>query len=171
MFYVQRRFRRLWKSFRYEGERDSGPYRKVFGFVTGTAFTLPPESRSPSYRNAVRLPTGITFGFDRIPHLPEEPRFFAGLWAPPTSRCPAESTDGRDCSKETYFTVLGVHTHRVTLLFMTRNHRSSRGRAFDDTALCPPIKVAGFTNQAGQLGKRKPVGWNGEHRFLIALPE
>ena len=52
-----------------EGERYSGRYRKVFGFVTGTAFTLPPESRSPSHRNAVRLPTGIAFGFDRIPQF------------------------------------------------------------------------------------------------------
>jgi hypothetical protein len=35
---------------------------KVFGFVTGTAFTLRAESRSPSHRNAVRLPSGTAFG-------------------------------------------------------------------------------------------------------------
>ena len=49
-----------------EGERCSGRYRKVFGFVTGMAFTFASESRSPSDRNAVRLPTGTAFGFDRI---------------------------------------------------------------------------------------------------------
>jgi len=38
----------------------------VFGFVTGMAFTFRAESRSPSHRNAVRLPTGTAFGFDRI---------------------------------------------------------------------------------------------------------
>jgi hypothetical protein len=38
----------------------------VFGFVTGMAFTFASESRSPSDRNAVRLPTGIAFGIDRI---------------------------------------------------------------------------------------------------------
>ncbi len=54
-------------------------YRKVFGFVTGTAFTLPPESRSPSHRNAVHLPTGIAFGFDRIPQMQEPAKMpFAG---------------------------------------------------------------------------------------------
>jgi hypothetical protein len=52
-----------------EGERCSGRYRKVFGFVTGMAFTFAPESRSPSSRNAVRLPTGIAFGIDRIYQL------------------------------------------------------------------------------------------------------
>jgi hypothetical protein len=51
-----------------EGERCSGRYRKVFGFVTGMAFTFASESRSPSDRNAVRLPTGTAFGFDRIHH-------------------------------------------------------------------------------------------------------
>jgi hypothetical protein len=40
----------------------------VFGFVTGMAFTFASESRSPSDRNAVRLPTGIAFGIDRIHH-------------------------------------------------------------------------------------------------------
>jgi len=40
----------------------------VFGFVTGMAFTFRAESRSPSHRNAVRLPTGTAFGFDRIHH-------------------------------------------------------------------------------------------------------
>jgi hypothetical protein len=75
VFYVQRRLRYLWKLFRCEGERDSGPCRKVFGFVTGTAFTLPPESRSPSHRNAVHLPTGIAFGFDRIPHRQRSRRY------------------------------------------------------------------------------------------------
>jgi hypothetical protein len=49
-----------------EGERHSGRHRKVFGFVTGTAFTFRAESRSPSHRNAVRLSTGTPFGFDRI---------------------------------------------------------------------------------------------------------
>jgi len=39
---------------------------KVFGFVTGTAFALRAESRSPSHRNAVRLPSGTAFGLDRI---------------------------------------------------------------------------------------------------------
>jgi hypothetical protein len=73
VFYVQRRFRYLWKLFR-EGERNSGQRRKVFGFATGTAFTLPPESRSPSHRNAAHLPTGIAFGFDRIPQHPEKLR-------------------------------------------------------------------------------------------------
>jgi hypothetical protein len=53
-----------------EGERCSGRYRKVFGFVTGMAFTFASESRSPSDRNAVRLPTGIAFGIDRIHHNP-----------------------------------------------------------------------------------------------------
>ena len=38
----------------------------VFGFVTGTAFALRAESRSPSHRNAVRLPTGIAFDFTGI---------------------------------------------------------------------------------------------------------
>jgi hypothetical protein len=51
-----------------DGERCSGDYRKVFGFVTGMAFTFRPESCSPSHRNAVRLPTGTAFGFDRIHH-------------------------------------------------------------------------------------------------------
>jgi hypothetical protein len=35
---------------------------KVFGFVTGTAFALRAESRSPSHRNTVRLPSGTAFG-------------------------------------------------------------------------------------------------------------
>jgi hypothetical protein len=47
---------------------------KVFGFVTGTAFTLRAESRSPSHRNTVRLPGGIAFGFDRIPQWIEDIR-------------------------------------------------------------------------------------------------
>ena len=40
--------------------------RKVFGFVSGMAFTFGPESRSPLGRNTVRLPTGIAFGIGRI---------------------------------------------------------------------------------------------------------
>jgi hypothetical protein len=51
-----------------EGERCSGRYRKVLGFVTGMAFTFASESRSLSGRNAVRLPTGTAFGIDRIHH-------------------------------------------------------------------------------------------------------
>jgi len=52
-------------------------YRKVFGFVTGMAFTFAPESRSPSSRNAVRLPTGIAFGIDRIHHAGNHARTMA----------------------------------------------------------------------------------------------
>ena len=61
-----------------EGERCSGRDRKVFGFVTGMAFTFASESRSPSDRNAVRLPTGIAFGIDRIHHT-DVPKFSNNL--------------------------------------------------------------------------------------------
>jgi hypothetical protein len=54
-----------------EAERHSGRHQKVFGFVTGMAFTFRAESRSPSHRNAVRLPTGTAFGFHRIHHYEE----------------------------------------------------------------------------------------------------
>jgi len=72
MFNVQRAFAACGKH-SGEGERCSGRYRKVFGFVTGMAFTFAPESRSPSGRNAVRLPTGIAFGIDRIYHWWRDP--------------------------------------------------------------------------------------------------
>ena len=48
---------------------------KVFGFITGTAFALRAESRSPSHRNTVRLPTGIAFDFTRI-RRPKSPVAF-----------------------------------------------------------------------------------------------
>ncbi len=45
---------RLWKTFRDDGERDSGLTQKVFAIT--------PEWRSPSTRNYVRSYPGIAFG-------------------------------------------------------------------------------------------------------------
>jgi hypothetical protein len=68
VFYVQRRFRRPVQNIPPKANAIPMFTDKVFGFVTGTAFALRAESRSPSHRNTVRLSSGTAFGCDRIHH-------------------------------------------------------------------------------------------------------
>src|ERR1039458_6988181 len=51
-----------------QAERPSARSQKLFAFPPESAFTFRPECCSESQRNGVRLHSGISFTFDRIPH-------------------------------------------------------------------------------------------------------
>src|SRR5271157_4154888 len=54
-----------------QAERHSARRQKLFAFPPESAFTFRTECRSESQRNRVRLQSGITFTFYRIPQSPQ----------------------------------------------------------------------------------------------------
>jgi hypothetical protein len=63
---------RLWKTFRDDGERDSGLTQKVFAITPERSFTINPELCSELSRNRVRLHPGTAFGIARNTQLAED---------------------------------------------------------------------------------------------------